>query len=156
MSTPLVYMDANAFIAGFELPLEQAKPIQDLIEALRGKPRMAVTSELTLAELLAPVSREKAMPLPIKRRLYLSLLVWSHLIDLQPVTRDVLIETADLRHVTPKQRLPDAIHLVTAIQSGCRYFLTGDKRIKPPNGMTLVVPDRGGVDLILNAWSRQA
>jgi predicted nucleic acid-binding protein len=146
-------MDTNVFIAGFELPLEQAKPVQDVLAALRDKPRLAVTSELTLGELLAPVSRYGAMPFPVKRRLYLNLLVWSRLVEMRPVTRDILIETADLRQATPKQRLPDAIHVVTAIQSGCGYFLTGDKRIKTPRGMTLVSPDRAGADLILDLWS---
>ncbi|PPD43250.1 MAG: PIN domain-containing protein [Methylocystis sp.] len=155
MPGPLIYIDTNVFIEGFELPLEQAKPVRDLLEGLRGNPRLAVTSELALAELLAPVSREGALPLPVKRRLYLNLLVWSHLFELKPVTRDILLETADLRQAAP-HRLPDAIHIVTAIQSGCTYFLSSDKRIKTPSGMSLVYPDRAGVDLILNAWSRQA
>jgi predicted nucleic acid-binding protein len=154
LSGPLVYIDTNVFIAGFELPLEQAEPVQNLLVRLRERPRLAVTSELTLGELLAPVSRKEALPFTVKRNLSLNLLVRSRIVDLRPITRDILIETADLRQHAP-HRLPDAIHVVTAVQSGCSYFLSGDKGIKPPSGMTLVYPDRSGVDLILDTWSGQ-
>ncbi|MGD9540175.1 type II toxin-antitoxin system VapC family toxin [Methylocystis sp.] len=152
MSAPLVYIDTNAFIKGFEFSAEQAKPVQDLLAALRDSPRFAVTSELTLAELRAPALREDAFPLPVRRPLYLNLLVSSQLIDLRPVTRDVLMDTADLRQAAP-HRLLDAIHIVTAVQTGCAYFLTGDRRIRTPAGMSIVYPDQEGVDRILADWS---
>lgn len=152
---PLVYMDTNAFVAGFELPQSEAEPVQNLLLALRGRPLSVVTSELTLAELLAPPSRAGALPLEAKRRLYLDLLVWSRLVDLRPITREVLIETADLRQTAP-HRLPDAIHVVTAIHTQCDFFLSGDKRIRPPHGMILVEPDRSGVGRILDAWSNNS
>lgn len=155
MSAPLVYIDANAFIKGFEFSAEQAKPVQELLAALRDRPRFAVTSELTLAELLAPATREGAFPLPVKRTLYLNLLVRSQLVDLRPVTRDVLMDTAELRQAAP-HRLLDAIHIVTAVQSECAWFLTGDKRIRTPAGMSLVYPDQTGIDPILGDWSGQA
>jgi len=109
---------------------------------------MAITSELTLAEVLAPPDRKDALPLHVKRRLYLDLLVWSRFIDLKPVSRDVLYETADLRNVA-KMKLPDAIHLVTAIQNKCRYFVSKDRRLKIPRGMKLVPPDKNGIAQVL-------
>lgn len=155
MRTPLVYIDANAFIAGFELPADQAEPGQDLLRALRERSISAVTSELTLAEVLAPTTREAALPLESRRSLYINLLVWSQLVDLAPVTREVPLETVDLRQEAP-HRLPDAIHVVTATRTGCNFFLSGDKRIRPSQNMILVQPDRSGVNLVLSAASSKA
>lgn len=153
VSAPLVYIDTNVFIAGFESPAENAKPVQDLLIALRERPGSAVTSELTLAELLAPIASPKALPANKRRRLYFNLLIWSRLIELTPVTRDILIETADLRQVAP-HRLPDAIHVVTAIRTKCEYFLSGDRRVRLPVGMIPLSPERSGIDQILSAWSQ--
>lgn len=155
MPAPLVYIDTNALIAGFESPLENARPVQDLLLRLRESPGAAVTSELTLAELLAPATRSSPLSAPVKKQLYLNLIVWSRLFDLRAVTREILIETADLRRVSSvKIKLPDAIHIVTAIHAGCKYFLSYDNGVRTPQGMERVPPDRSGVDLILGAWSQ--
>ncbi|CAJ0866881.1 hypothetical protein AMST5_01901 [freshwater sediment metagenome] len=153
MSPPLIYIDTNALITGFESPIEAAKPVQDLLLHLRERPGAAVTSELTLAELLAPVARPGSLPAPVKKRLYLNLLVWSHLFDLRPITREILLQTADLRSVS-KVKLPDAIHTVTAIHAGCAYFLSNDNGVRTPSGMSRIRADRSGVDNILSAWSQ--
>jgi hypothetical protein len=42
-------------------------------------------------------------------------------------------------------KLPDAIHVVTAIRSGCRNFLSADARIKLPSGMRLIEANGDGV-----------
>jgi predicted nucleic acid-binding protein len=155
VAAPLVYFDTNALIAGFESPLENATPIHDLLRHLREAPGLAVTSELTLAELLAPAKRPGSLPMPERKRLYLNLLVWSRLFDLRVITREILLETADLRLASPvKLKLPDAIHLVTAIHSECRFFLSDDAGVRPPSGMDRIAPNRSGVDEILSAWSQ--
>ena len=148
MTASIIYLDANSFIYAVEGDATTAEPIKTLFFALRQNPGMAITSELTLAEVLAPPDRKDALPLHVKRRLYLDLLVWSRFIDLKPVSRDVLYETADLRNVA-KMKLPDAIHLVTAIQNKCRYFVSKDRRLKIPRGMKLVPPDKNGIAQVL-------
>lgn len=150
---PLAYIDTNVFIMGFESPFETAKPVQDLLVALREQPLSAVTSELTLAELLAPNLSPKALAPDERRRLYLDLLIWSNLIELKPVTRDILIETADLRQATPC-KLPDAIHVATAVHAKCGLFLSRDKRMRLPAGMMQISPDRSGIDHLMAAWSQ--
>lgn len=147
---PRVYLDANVFIRAFESPQQEADPILELFRALRERKRFSVTSELTLAELLAPPQREGASELPIKRRFYLGLIVWSGFIDLTPVTQSILLDTADLRRVA-NHKLPDAIHIVTAIQKRCAFFMSNDKRVKPPQEMQLVQPDESGVATIMDA-----
>jgi predicted nucleic acid-binding protein len=75
------------------------------------------------------------------------------LFDLRPITREILLQTADLRSVS-KVKLPDAIHIVTAIHAGCAYFLSNDNGVRTPSGMSRIRADRSGVDNILSAWSQ--
>jgi hypothetical protein len=70
-------------------------------------------------------------------------MVWSRFIDLHPVSRGILYETVNLRatRATAKLKLPDAIHLATAIRGRCRFFVSGDKSIPVPRGMIHAKPD---------------
>ena len=93
-----------------------------------------MTSELTLAEVLAGPELPHS---PLVRRTYLELIVFSKFLDLVPISRESLCESADLRFAHrethgKKLKLADAIHLVTAIRSKCRYFVSADKGINPP------------------------
>jgi predicted nucleic acid-binding protein len=150
-SQPLVYFDANPFMYGFEGKPEDAGPILELLDALRWRPGSAVTSELVLGELLAPVRRENATPAPRKRQVYLNLLVYNTFFELHPVARDIIIETADLRQST-NLKLVDAIHVVTAVRASCRSFLSADNDMRRlPQGMLRVSPDAAGVKVLLGA-----
>jgi predicted nucleic acid-binding protein len=143
-----IYLETNVFIMAVEGTRDAAAPAKELIEALRERRGLAVTSEITLAEVLAPPQRPDALPLHVKRRVYLDLLVWSGFISLISISRSLLMETADLRSVT-RLKLPDAIHVVTAIQRQCCYFVSADKGIRTPAGMTRIAPDAAGVAEIL-------
>jgi hypothetical protein len=46
-------------------------------------------------------------------------------------------------------KLPDAIHVVTAVGSGCQVFLSADDRIQVPAGLTMVEPDLSGISTLL-------
>src|SRR6188472_1384842 len=118
-----VYLETNFFIKAVKGIPEAALPPRKLIEILRIHPDIAVTSEITFAEVLAPPKRPDALPLHLKRRLYLDLLLWSGFIRLIPVSRSILIETADLRS-TIRFKLPDAIHVVSAVRSNCRFLVS--------------------------------
>ena len=99
--------------------------------------RVAMTSELTLAELLGEGNKNS---LSLKRRVYLGLIVWSRFIELQPVMRGALLETADLRQHA-ELKLPDVIHIVTAIRTKCQCFVSEDHDArKLPMGMKHVKP----------------
>jgi len=150
-STAVVYLDTVAFIFAVEGEPSIAEPLRHLFEALRAHPGAGVTSELTLAEVLA--GPQLPLSPPVKRA-YLDLIVWSKFLDLVPISRDVLYESVDLRFAHrdthgKKLKLPDAIHLVTAIQRKCPYFASADKGINPPLGMKRVAPDAGGISEIL-------
>jgi predicted nucleic acid-binding protein len=88
-----------------------------------------------------------------RRRNYLNLIVWSRIFDLQPVSREVLVETADYRKTAGMPKLPDAIHMVTAIRNGCRKILSADLRLRLPDGFSLIKPDREGVSDLISELS---
>jgi predicted nucleic acid-binding protein len=119
-----VYVDSNVLIYAVEGVPATAGPAKELIRFLRTQRGLMFTSEIALAEVLAPSKRRGAWPPAAKRRAYLDLLVWSGAVNLIPVTRDILIRPADLRKATPL-KLPDAIHLVSAIHAKCEFLVTG-------------------------------
>jgi predicted nucleic acid-binding protein len=146
-TVPIVYVDANPFIYFIDGDEDVARALRPFFELLREKPGLAMTSELTLAEVLARAR-------PGARRSYFNLMVWSNLFQLQPVTRDILIDTADYRRVsqTPRRdgtkaivKLPDAIHVVTAIRSRCRAFLSADMGLKLPVEISAFEPNEAGI-----------
>jgi len=146
---PTIYLDANVFINAVEGVPETASAPKRLLSALQAHPGIAATSEITFAEVLAPPQRSDALPLHIKRRAYLDLLLWNGFITLIPVTREILIETADLR-AAARLKLPDAIHIASAIRGGCRYAVSNDDDFrKLPENMTRVKPNEQGVDALL-------
>ena len=68
------------------------------------------------------------------------MIVWSRIFDLRPVSRDILIETAEYRKYAGMPKLPDAVHVVTAIHAQCRTVLSADLRLKLPVGYSVVSP----------------
>lgn len=111
-SSSRVYIDTNIFVGAYESDGDIARDLRGLFERLRVKQKTAVTSELTLAELGV---REGS-----SRRFYLGLIVSSAFIDLQPVSREILLETATFRAFLKRSgrsmKSPDAIRCVTAVK----------------------------------------
>jgi predicted nucleic acid-binding protein len=147
-----LYVDANPFIYAIEGSDSLSGPIKELFLLLRQRSGMGMTSELTLAEVL-PKAR-----LPLHSRQYLDLIVWSGIFALQPVTRSILLETVRYRRFLAGRRrrsagampkLPDAIHVVTAIQARCKYFLSADIRLKLPSNLQLFRPDKAGIAAVM-------
>jgi len=48
-------------------------------------------------------------------------------------------------------KLPDAIHVATANEAHCRYFVTSDTRIRTPRKILRLAPDETGVAQVLGA-----
>lgn len=145
-----VYLDANIFIYLVEGEPSFAEPVREFFDFLQKKSFTVTTSELTLAEVLAPPRRPGALPLHIKKRLYLDLILFSSTVELAPVSREILIETTELRNVT-KHKLADAIHILSAVRAKCRYFVSNDADAKKAlGGMEWVVPNQQGIRTILD------
>lgn len=146
--SPLVYLDTNVFIRAFESNPEEAQDLKLAFDFLRMNRNLAVTSELTLAELLAP-SRQLARP--NKKDFYLNLLLGYRFVDLCPVTTRILIATAELRKSFPA-KLPDAIHVVTAIETRCAFFLSSDHGTRRlPDGLIHLLPEEAGIRTLMEA-----
>ena len=91
----LAYLDTNVFIDALEGEEPLSAPVRSLFDAASAMPGALVTSELTLAEVLAPTGRQMR-PADLRRR-YIDLIVWAGVIDLRPVSREVIYETVELR-----------------------------------------------------------
>jgi predicted nucleic acid-binding protein len=145
----LVYLDSNVFIDAYDGEQALSDPAKSLLDHLRAQPGAAVTSELSLAEVLADPEAKGDLR---RKRAYLDLIVWSRFVTLVPITRDVLRATAKLRAIhRRKLTLVDAIHLATAITTRCRVFVSRDTGITPPGGMRRMEAGRDGVTAILQA-----
>lgn len=128
-----LYLDTNIFIYALEgYPVFRAV-LTRLFEALDRGELTAVTSELTLAEVLVkPLLDQHAE----RQAAYLQALQPSTSLQLIPVSREVLIAAARLR-AEGNLKLPDAIHAATAQLSGCSQFLTNDARVPALPGLVI-------------------
>ncbi|WP_244548453.1 type II toxin-antitoxin system VapC family toxin [Bosea vaviloviae] len=96
------------------------------------------TSELTLAEVLVGPLKQSQ---PGLAKFYEEMLVSDDYLTVVPVGRDVLRRSADIRATTASKGA-DAIHVATAMYSTCTLFISSDKRIRLPNGMTRIDIDQ--------------
>jgi predicted nucleic acid-binding protein len=134
-----VYIDANVFIAAFEQLDLSAKAAAQLIRSIDAGTLSGVTSELTLAECLGgPLRRGDTAAVAAYERAIATRPNWI----VQPVNREILVRAASLR-VETGLKLPDAIHLATAILANCGVIVSNDARMK-------VLPSLGIVKIELD------
>jgi predicted nucleic acid-binding protein len=130
-----IYLDANVLIYGFETNTRAAELISTLFSAAeRRSPCVFVTSELTLAELLVRPFRDKDAKL---EDFYKQLIADSPWLEVPKVTRDVLSGAAAVRAMNKARKLPDAIHVATAIATNCSHLLSADRGISDSDGQSL-------------------
>ena len=122
-TTPIVYIDANPFIYFIDGEENVANQVRPFFKLFAERPGIAMTSELTLAEVLAKAR-------PEARRSYFNLILWSKAFRLQPVTRDILIDTADYRQLSRRTN-PD----------GTRITREASRRHSYCDGGPIQVPD---------------
>jgi predicted nucleic acid-binding protein len=128
-----VYLDTNVFIYAVEDLEQYGDALSALFGLLEDSATVAVTSELTLAEVLPKpfeAGREDIA------RLYQEMLAPSPWLSVVPVERSILIAAARLQ-VGLALRLPDAIHVATAAATRCEALLSNDRRLKLPPGIAL-------------------
>ncbi len=121
-----IYLDTNIFIYALEGYAEYLEFLTELFKEIEQGTVKAVSSELTLAEILVkPIMEQNHKAQDI----YQEALRTSNGLEIVPVSREILIEAARIR-AQSGHKLPDAIHLGTAYMNKCTVFLTNDKRIK--------------------------
>ena len=126
-----VYLDTNFVIRFVEGATDRLDRVVDMADA--GTIEL-VTSELTSAEVLVVPFRLAKSDLV---ETYETLLSGDGLIEVLPVTRDVLRQSAAIRATIGNKGM-DAIHVATAASAGCSVFLSSDTGIRLPPGMKLV------------------
>jgi predicted nucleic acid-binding protein len=119
-----VYLDTNIFIRWLETDDEISRSLSDMIFANPAdREPFFVTSELTFAELTVKPYRERDERL---LQLYDNWTISNPALHVREVDRGVLYYSAVLRAEPRSLKLPDAIHLSTAIGCGCSHLLTAD------------------------------
>jgi predicted nucleic acid-binding protein len=141
-----VYVDANILIYIVEGNTALASELKQIVEALDAGVLRAVTSELTLAEVLIGPLRTRDQDVADT---YRSLLRSSKVLRTVPVSAAILERSAVIR-CNSMTSLPDAIHLATAEWAGCKYVLTEDRqlRVAPP----LLAVGLADLNAVLGDW----
>lgn len=148
---PRIYLDTNVFIDTFE----GSGPIAEALVALflaesQGARQSLVTCELALSELIVK-------PLELGRselvHVYDSWTVTNEQIEVVPVGRAVLYAAAEVRAHDRSLKLPDAIHVASAIAAGCTHFLTRDIKLNTPVYIRKVVTSEEAVRALVKEIS---
>ena len=122
-----LYLDANVFIYAVEGFQPHDATLAELFTLIEQRKLQVTTSEITLAEVLVLPLRENR---PELARMYEQLLAADGPIDVVPINRDILRQTARVRaHSSTKPF--DAIHIATAIATASTFFLSEDRRLNP-------------------------
>jgi predicted nucleic acid-binding protein len=127
LSKKRIYLDANIFVEAFEGSGGNKVKIIDLLAGNDGsRPIYLFTSELTLAEVLVhPILNNNSDLV----QSYDNVLNNSAILRACPIDQAVLRHAAYLRSQYISLKLPDAIHLSTAMSMRCTHFLSADKRL---------------------------
>lgn len=132
-----IYFDANIFIYAFENHDGYRDEIATLFNQLYGQNCQIISSELTYAECLVKPLKENDTN-SIAR--YEHFLVHSDSISLIPISLDIL-RRASLFRAHRSIRLPDAIHVATAIESDCKYIISNDKGLPDIENIHIIALD---------------
>lgn len=127
-----IYLDSNAVIRMVEGRDDSAERLAALASRIaRGRLR---TSELTLSEVLVGALRAGASDGEAARREladgYAALIAPGATVEPFPVNRALLIAAARLRASDLALKLPDAIHVASAIADGCGVVVSHDRRVR--------------------------
>lgn len=129
MAQGSIYCDTNVFIHLTES--EENSPLRVALSSLfsaehKNDSPILKTSLLTISELMVHPFRRKDAQLESHYRVYSTT---SGVLEVGPVDLDILLNAAELRANYSGLKLPDAIHMATALAFGCAVFLTADERI---------------------------
>jgi len=122
-----VYLDTNVFIYALEGYPAYSPMLNELFDQIDSGQVRAFTSELTVAETLVKPLMDGNQEL---QETYENALQDSDYLGIIPITRGILVKAAGLRAANTTLRLPDAIHLATAQDTGCETLITNDQKIR--------------------------
>lgn len=129
-----VALDSSIFIYFIEEHPRLLSVVEPVFAAIAAGTLAAVTSSLTLLEVLVRPLRAKRLALAAE---YEQILAHSAGIALVPIDLQVLRRAAQLRAASGL-KTPDAVHLAAALEAGCAVFLTNDERIPQVPGLRIL------------------
>ena len=121
-----VYFDTNVFIYSIDGYEEYTELLKDIFSHIAEHRLLVITSELTLAECLVKPVKDENIEAVMQFERHINS---SESMKVRPVSREILRQSAHVR-AELELKLPDAIHMATAIDQGCKTFITNDKRLK--------------------------
>jgi len=130
-----VALDTCVFIYLIEEHARYLDLVAPLFARLDAGDLPAVTSALTLLEVLAVPFRAGNLPLAER---YEALLARGRGLLLVDLTRRVLRTAAQLRALDARLRTPDAIQLASGLVAGCTTLLTNHRRIADAGGVRVL------------------
>lgn len=130
-----VALDSAIFIYWIEEDPRYVELVAPVFEAIDGGSLEAVTSELTLLEVLVAPFRSSD---PELARRYQTILIGCPGLTLVPLDRRLLRTAAGIRAVAGV-KTPDALQLAAASAAGCTALLTNDRRLPRRLGRLRVV-----------------
>lgn len=143
---PRVYLDSNVFITAMETPGAHSDHAWWILEAVDEGTLAAVTSEITIAEVLVkPIQLGDSALIAG----YQEMMTPDSHFEVMPIRRDILVSAAQLRAQRRSIRLPDAIHIATALAASCPYLVSDDQRLHSVEGMRLLAVTPFTLDDIL-------
>ncbi len=122
-----LYLDTNVWIYAIEGYPSYAPALKALLQRIDQKTLLAVSSDITLAEVLVKPMADARVDL---QETHETALQSGGNLNMAPVTRSILREAARLRARYAALKLPDAIHAATAISAQCNYFVSNDQRFE--------------------------
>lgn len=129
-----LYLDTSIFIYFVEGHARFAPTLIDLFRKIDASEIGAFTSELTMAEVLVkPLAEGKAAVAAAYERLFEPTSKLSAI----PKSREILRRSSSLRASYPLKAF-DAIHVATAIEMDCAFFVSEDKRVRSAGSLKIL------------------
>lgn len=131
-----VYVDTNIWIYVVQLDRAEHAAARALLDGLVHAGCRLTTSELTIAECIYKPAQQgwQASILAFDR------LFHSGAVDILPLD-GALARRASLHGARTRLKLLDAIHHVSAIESGCRLLVTNDRRFRASDDLPVLTLD---------------
>jgi len=129
-----VYFDANIFIYLLEHHPDLGEVCLSIVQSAVDKELDGYSGDLVFAELLVkPLKENNARAVQAVKDLFTN----DTRIELLPHTKTAFITAAHLR-ANYKIKLPDALHIATAIENHMDVFLTNDREIPAMREITVL------------------
>jgi predicted nucleic acid-binding protein len=132
-----IALDTSPLISFIAQEAPYADLLQPLFTAISQGKIQAVTSTVTLIEVLVRPLREKNSELAAQ---YQDILTHSANLTMYPLSEEIARAAAELR-ATLNLRTPDAIQVATARVSGADTFITNDVKLRVPERLTRLILD---------------